>query len=110
MKACDLGDIRCQKDLEEMILRGFRLVIADFMDFNWQFPKENVLRLGMGQNCFALNGMRRLGVEKEYECGIFHRVEGWFKALGLKYQAEPEVLNCMMLTRGECSRDYRFEF
>ena len=110
MKALDLGEIRNHQDLETMATCAFDVVKGDFMDFNFHFPKKNLVRFEMGANCFALSGMRRLGVEKEYECGIFNRVEGWFEALGLKYTVTPQVLKCMMLSEGQCYREYRFDF
>jgi hypothetical protein len=110
MKAFGLGEVRNHEDLENMAACGFQVVKGDFMNFNFHFPARNLMRFDMGEHCFALDGMRRLGVEKEYECGVFNRVEGWFEALGLKYKVTPQVLKCMMLSEGKCYREYRFDF
>lgn len=110
MKAFGLGEVKNHEDLKGMADCAFDVVKGDFMNFRYSFPEKNMIRFEMGEHCFALEGMRRMGVEQEYECGIFNRVQGWFDALGLKYTVAPQILKCMMLSQGGCYREYRFEF
>ncbi|MEW5914584.1 MAG: DUF6125 family protein [Thermodesulfobacteriota bacterium] len=87
----------------------FDVVKGEFMDFSYHFTPEGVLHFDM-RGCFAHDGMKRLGVLGQYECGIFHRVQCWFEALGLKYRVTPEVIHCMMPEQGRCFREYQFDF
>ncbi len=110
MQVCGLSGVSSFAEFKTLFEGAVHLLTADFMDFDYEFREPDLLQCRMGKRCFALAGMRRLGVEREYECGIFHRVEGWFEALGLKFSVSPEVLKCMMLDEGRCFRDYRFDF
>jgi hypothetical protein len=82
------------------------LLVADFMDFNYEFPERDVIRARMN-NCFAYEGTKRLGVIDQYQCGIFERINGWLEGLKLDYTVEPEVIGCMMHQQGECFREYK---
>jgi hypothetical protein len=65
---------------------------------------------GTRRRCFAHDGITMLGVIDPYECGIMDRVETWFDTLGIKYEVEPKVTQCMMHTEGRCYRNYTFFF
>ncbi len=87
------------------------LFIPDFMGAMFTFPEENVFHVGMKpEKCFAYKGMQKLGVIKEYQCGVIYRLECWFNALGLTYTVSPEAGKCSMHFEGECSRDFGFTF
>jgi len=60
--------------------------------------------------CFAYKGMGRLGVIDRYECGVMYRVECWLELLGLKFASTPQITHCQMLTQGQCSGEFCFEF
>lgn len=87
----------------------FDLMKADFMAFTWRISAENTLRWDM-QRCFAYEGVRKLGVADQYQCGIFERMEGWAEGLGLEHTVTPQVQGCMMHTDGKCFRELRFRF
>ena len=106
-QALGLGDIDSFRSLQGFFQGAMAAVKAGFMDFGVTFPEPGLARFKMGR-CFALEGMRRLGVERQYECGVFNRVEGWFEALDLPYEVTPKVLHCMALEEGRCWREYRF--
>jgi hypothetical protein len=105
----DLGAIDSFEKLKALIRAALSSLVGDFMDFAWTFPRENVLLVEAGR-CFALEGMKRLGVAEQYECGIFSRVEGWFEALGLNFEVNPKIPGCVMLKQGQCRREYTFIF
>lgn len=80
------------------------LVIGDFMDFTWEWlPEQESVRFVM-QNCFAFDGVTKLGVADRYECGIYDRVYGWLDALGVGFEVEPDVAYCTMHHEGTCTR------
>jgi len=101
-----LNDFSTLKTLfEEM----FGVIKADFMKGSMEFTGENVLRLSWHQ-CFAFEGINRMGIIDHYQCGIFDRIDGWFNGLGLKFEVSPKVDGCMMAKEGKCYRDYSIFF
>jgi len=84
------------------------IVKADFMDFGYEFTEGHTLHMAMRQ-CFAYDGMKRIGAIDTYECGIFDRIQGWFEGMGISYSVTPKVTGCMMNEQGPCYRNYRFE-
>ena len=79
------------------------------MGFTWNVSAENTLHWDMPR-CFAYDGVQKLGVADQYQCGIFERMEGWAEGLGLTYSVTPQVQGCMMHAEGRCFREFRFEF
>ena len=108
-KAYGLDEVRSFEALVELLKLSDNVVKGRFMDFSVSIPSPGTLRFDMGR-CFALEGMKRLGVEREYECGIYNRVEGWFDALGVNWEVRPRVLHCLKLEQGLCYREYSFTF
>lgn len=106
-KAFGLDQVGTFAQVRELIAAIFAVVKAEFMKFAYTFPGGNVVRLEMDR-CFAYEGMKRLGVAAEYECGIFERIEGWFAAAGLSFSVRPEVKGCLMHTQGSCVREITF--
>ncbi len=88
---------------------AYEVVKADFMKFDYSFDAKSIFRMDMKQ-CFAYEGMKRIGAIQDYECGIFERVEGWFEGLGIRYEVSPRVNGCMMHSEGHCHREYRIDF
>jgi hypothetical protein len=60
------------------------------------------------RDCFAHDGIKRIGVIDQYQCGIFERVDGWFKGLGLKFEVTPQINGCLMHQGKKCIRNYNF--
>lgn len=61
------------------------------------------------RRCFANENAVRAGIAEEYACGIFARVTGWLEALGLEYEMEPSLGQCMKVQGGECRYTFRFK-
>lgn len=97
------------EDLVRLLTGALKILQADFMQFDCEFPEAGVLRWRT-KRCFAYEGITRLGVIEQYECGIFERVQGWFDSLNLTYTMSPPVVTCMLHTDGHCYREFRFEF
>ncbi len=95
--------------LVRLLTGALTILQADFMKFECEFPEDGVLRWRT-HRCFAYEGITKLGVIGQYQCGIFERVQGWVDALNLTYTVSPSVETCMMHTDGQCYREFRFEF
>ncbi len=108
-EAFDISEIRDPQGLRELFAAAGETVVAEFMGFSHEFVSDTHLHVEMG-NCFAYRGMQRTGAIKQYQCGIFERIETWLKELRIPFTVTPEVESCMMLTEGRCFRDYRFSF
>jgi len=96
------------EEIRTVIDNAFSLVKGNFMDFELSFPEENVLHYKFLSKCWAYEGMKKLGVEKEYECGVLYRVECWIKNLGVKYKVEPRVKTCQLNEKPTCEGEIRF--
>jgi hypothetical protein len=100
-------------DSFEVFTRFFGVVMdtvtGRFMKYTYVIPEHNLIHAEW-ESCFAYEGIKALGAIDRYECGIMLRIETWFDALGVTYEVEPKVTECMMHTDGKCFRDYRFFF
>lgn len=108
-RAFGIGKIETFEGLKDAVGKTGEVLCGEFMDSSMSSPSNDVLHIEMHQ-CFAYEGMKRMGVPDQYECGIFSRMEGWFDGLEVKYSVTPQVTGCMMHTNGNCFRDYRFYF
>ncbi len=95
------------EDLKTIMNKALKVFKADFMEFRHTFRAKNQLHCEMSK-CWAYNGILRMGVIENYQCAIFTRIEGWFEALGIKYNVYPQLNGCLMHTNGYCTRDYSF--
>ncbi len=97
------------EQLKEVIHAAFSVSRGDFMNFTYSFPEKNVLHWEFAhQACFAYNGMKRMGVIDQYECGVLYRVLCWLEHAGVEYEAPQDALGCMMNRTGTCSGEVRF--
>jgi hypothetical protein len=108
-KGLSIQKVETFEELKDFIEGVFGVLKADFMDFVYSFPSRNLFHMEMRQ-CFAYDGMQRMGVIDQYQCGIFERIQGWFDGLEIKYSVTPQVEGCMMRDQGQCYRDLRFYF
>lgn len=108
-KALDIEEVKTFDQFKVFMEGVYSILKADFMKFDYSYPKENALHVVMNQ-CFAYDGIKRIGAIEQYQCGIFERFEGWFQGLSLEYTIYPQVEGCMMHMDGICFRDFRFSF
>ena len=92
------------EQLKEFITNGFSILKGDFMDFKYSFPDNNRMHWEMNK-CFAYNGMKMIGVSKQYECGVIYRVSCWLDALGIDHRIEPEIDKCLLNSQEKCTGD-----
>lgn len=80
------------------------LMIPDFMNVQFSYPKINTMAWEFNQNrCFAYTGIKRLGVIEQYECGVLYRIKCWLDELEIKHRFIPEIGKCHMHVNGSCS-------
>lgn len=108
-KAFGITEVGDAQSLKDFLEAANNTVVADFMQFAPMFLSDTHLHVEI-RECFAYKGIKRIGGIEEYECGIFERIEAWFKALRIRFSVSPEVTGCMMHTEGHCFRDYHFSF
>ncbi len=97
------------EDLKTLIDNAFSLIKGDFMGFTYSYPAKNVMHWVFSNGkCWAYEGMKNLGVEKEYECGVLWRVLCWIKDAGVKCEVHPPAKTCLMVTEGKCEGEFRF--
>lgn len=108
-KLLGVGRIRNGDDLRAFILEAFEVLRGPFMQFRLSFPETDLMRWEIS-SCFAYEGVSKLGIVDQYECGIFDRLDGWLEALSIRYVAAPPVEGCLQRRDGRCAREYRFTF
>jgi hypothetical protein len=74
------------------------------MKFQYSFPKKNQIHWEMS-SCFAFEGMKMIGVNQGYECGVIYRVCCWLEALGIKYELKPKIDKCLLYSQEKCIGD-----
>ena len=110
-KALGIGEIQSFEDLKKIAIGAYEIVKGDFMHITPSFSSDNILHWEWEtKQCFAHDGIKKLGVIDQYQCGIFERIGGWFDGLGIKYSITPQVEGCMLHSNGKCFRDFRFYF
>ena len=97
------------KKLKQFINDAFSVVKGDFMNFEYSFPKKNLMHWEM-HTCFAYEGMKKIGVADQYECGVLYRVKCWLDALKLDYKIEPRVKGCLKASGKKCEGNVKFFF
>jgi hypothetical protein len=108
-RAFDLGRVDSLEQIKKLFDAAEKVFIPDFMGYEITYLSDDGLRMDV-QKCFAYEGISRMGAIDRYECGIFHRIESWFNALGIAFEVTPEVETCLMNSGGNCWREYRFSF
>ncbi len=87
------------------------ILTPEFMNIRWFFTEGKYLHWEFNENrCFAFNGISRLGVIDQYECGPIYRIKCWLKDLGIKYEVLPEIDKCISPEDGICSGKIRLIF
>jgi hypothetical protein len=93
----------------ELFELGKEVFVPEFVTIQIDYP-GNSLQVFQVSECFAHNGMKKLGLLPEYECGIFERIEGWFDAMGLRYTRTPDLSRCLKFKDEECKITVQFHF
>lgn len=87
------------------------LLIPDFMNVVIQFEAPDSIFWQFNERgCFAYNGVKRAGVEAQYECGPLYRIQCWLKHLDIPYEMIPYLTTCVMPEKGRCSGRFKCDF
>jgi len=110
-KRSKLGDKKISnfEELKAFVNDAFSVLKGDFMEFTYSFPGNNSIHWEM-RKCFAYEGMKKLGVQKEYECGVIYRISCWLKELGIKHKIKPKIKKCLLNFQEKCSGDIIVSF
>jgi hypothetical protein len=93
----------------ELFELGCKVFVPEFITMQIEYPGAS-LQVFHVSECFAHQGMNKLGVLSEYECGIFERIEGWFEAMRLRYVRTPDLSRCLKFKAEECRIAVQFQF
>jgi len=93
----------------ELFELGKDVFVPEFITIQIDYPGNSVQVFRISE-CFAHNGMKKLGLLPVYECGIFERIEGWFDAMGLRYTRTPDLSRCLKFKGEECRITVHFHF
>jgi len=97
------------KAYRELFELGREVFVPEFIDIAIEYPGGDSQVFHVSE-CFAHQGIKKLGVLSEYECGIFERIEGWFDAMGLRYTRTPDLSRCLKFKGEECRITVNFRF
>jgi hypothetical protein len=93
----------------ELFELGQEVFVPEFITIHIDYP-GNSTQVFQVSECFAHQGMKKLGLLADYECGIFERIEGWFDAMGLRYTRTPDLSRCLKFKGEECRITVQFHF
>jgi hypothetical protein len=97
------------EDLKTLIDNAFSMIKGNFMSFEYSFSAPNVMRWTM-HSCWAYEGMKKLKVEKAYQCGVLWRVGCWIWKAGVKFEIKPKVKTCLLNEQDTCTGEFHFFF
>ena len=83
------------------------IATGTFMKYVNSSPAHNIIQ-SERKSCLAYDGVKAMGVEEHYECGIMLRINAWLETMGIPYEIAPEITGCMMHTDGKCYQHHRF--
>lgn len=101
-------DTNTYDGLKEFILQAKTLIMTEFMKFDISLPGGNTI-VWNAPECFAYEGVKKIGAAGAYQCGIIDRVSGWLDGLGVKHAITPEITTCLMHTQGKCSAEFQLD-
>jgi len=98
-------------ELKQFLLATAELLVPDFMNVTFSFPRENVIHWEFNEKqCFGYNGVMMIGAIDKYQCGPLWRIKCWFDYLNIPSEFDPPLGKCMMPEKGKCSGDIQLGF
>lgn len=87
------------------------LLLPDFMNVRIRFEAPGSIYWEFTpKGCFAYNGVKRAGVEKQYLCGPLYRIQCWLAHLEIPYVMAPDITTCIRPETGDCSGRFQCRF
>jgi len=108
-KVLRLPKVDTFEKLQKFITGAFSIVSGDFTEIQISYPCHNILHWQAAQ-CFAYDGIKKMGMIEQYQCGVIERIEGWLKSLNIEYEILPKIEGCNMHNVGACKLDIQFFF
>ena len=108
-KVLKIENISSIKELITFMDKAFAIIVGEFMKGSYKQEDDNKL-IFETKKCFAYEGVSKIGVIGDYDCGIFERIEGWFDFFKIHYSKETDEAKCLMYLRGDCVKVYTFDF
>ncbi len=106
-RAMAMKSVQTPADVRAVLEGAKELLVGDYMDFDWQWQEDGSVIIEV-QRCFAHDGVARLGLVDQYQCGIFERLFAWLDALEVDWEIEPKTAGCLMVEQGHCRRQFSF--
>ena len=97
-----LGIQRPKNDMEFMTLVTLGMetfITKDHFDYELTYLSPGKM-LGVVRKCYAFTQVKRLGVDKEYQCGCFGMRAGWYQAMGL--DLKENLVKCLKDGADQC--------
>jgi hypothetical protein len=83
MRALEVEKPKDDLEFMTLVTLGMETFITkDYFDYELSFLSPGKM-LGVVRKCYAFTQVKRLGVDKEYQCGCFGMRAGWYQAMGL---------------------------
>jgi len=108
-KVLNLPSVDTFEKIQAFITGALAIVSGEFTDFEVSYPSHNILQWQSPQ-CFAYDGIKKIGMIEQYQCGIFERIEGWLNGLNIEYEILPKINGCNMHNVGSCKLKIQFYF
>lgn len=108
-KIMETGNPKSFQELKIFLLTGYEIIRGSFMKFELKFQEPGTI-LWKIPECFAYNGIKRIGGLDNYDCGIVERILGWFEELGISCQMQPSFTGCLKHSTGHCAIKFEVEF
>ena len=105
----NIGRVESFSDLKRFIQGAIEVIDGGFINFSLDFSEHNKMRWKTTK-CFAFEGVSKLGMIDQYQCGVIPRIEGWLRALDIPYSLQPEIKGCEMYHKNKCEIEFHFNF
>ena len=100
------------KDMEEYLnlkKAALSLYGSDLAEYEIKILNHQSYQMHL-KRCFAYENIVKAGIEKNYECGIFARLQGWIDAQGFEHGLTPPLGKCMKVLGEECCYTVTLQF
>jgi hypothetical protein len=79
----------------------------DLLDYDLRKVADDEYEIQV-RRCFAYDNIARVGMENEFECGIFERSRGWCEALDIECEVTPPLGKCVKAHGQECTHTFKY--
>jgi len=109
MRALDLSPSRNMEEYLSLKKAALSMFGPDLVNYEIKILDHHSYEMHL-KRCFAHENIVRAGIQDEYECGIFSRLQGWIDAQGLEHDLTPPLGKCMKVLGKECCYSITIKF